>query len=159
VRAVNSSVPATAGVLLQFPFYGGIFGIVTMSAISGDLATFFVRISTRGSFPVLVAIYSAVLGLFVPSAGSKWIIEAPYVLQAAKDLQVNMGWIVQVYNTAESLPNLINPFFMLPIVGILKVRPRDLVGYALVYFAVNSMVVLFLMWFFARTFTYVPPAV
>jgi short-chain fatty acids transporter len=48
---------------------------------------------------------------------------------------------------------------MLPIVGILKVRPRDLVGYALVYFAVNSMVVLFLMWFFARTFTYVPPAV
>lgn len=128
VRAVNSAVPATAGILLQFPFYGGIFGIVTMSAISDALARFFVRVSTQGSFPVLVAIYSAILGLFVPSAGSKWVIEAPYVLQAAKDLHVNMGWIVQVYNTAESLPNLINPFFMLPLLGILKIRARDLVG-------------------------------
>ena len=157
VRAVNSAVPATSGVLLQFPFYGGIFGIVTMSAISEGLARFFVQVSTQGSFPVLVAIYSAFLGLFVPSAGSKWIIEAPYVLQAAKDLQVNLGWIVQVYNTAESLPNLINPFFMLPLLGILKMRARDLVGYTLLYFVVNSVVVLFLMWFFAQTIPYVPP--
>jgi short-chain fatty acids transporter len=101
--------------------------------------------------------YSAFLGIFVPSAGSKWIIEAPYVLQAAKDLHINMGWIVQVYNTAESLPNLINPFFMLPILGILKIRARDLVGYALLYFIVNSILVLFLMWFFARSIPYVPP--
>jgi short-chain fatty acids transporter len=158
VRAVNSAVPATAGVLLQFPFYGGIFGIVTMSAISATLAGFFVQISTHGTFPLLVAIYSAFLGLFVPSAGSKWIIEAPYVLQAAKDLQVNMGWVVQIYNTAESLPNLINPFFMLPLLGILKMRARDLVGYTLIYFAINSVVVLFVIWFFSRTFTYVPPA-
>jgi short-chain fatty acids transporter len=157
VRAVNNSVPATAGVLIQFPFYGGIFGIVTMSPISRDLARFFVQISTHNSFAVLVAIYSAFLGVFVPSAGSKWIIEAPYVLQAAKDLHVNMGWIVQVYNTAECLPNLINPFFMLPILGILKIRARDLVGYTLLYFVVNSIVVLFLVWFFARTLAYVPP--
>jgi short-chain fatty acids transporter len=158
VRAVNNAVPATSGVLIQFPFYGGIFGIVTMSPISRDLARFFVQVSTHGSFPVLVAMYSAFLGIFVPSAGSKWIIEAPYVLQAAKDLHVNMGWIVQVYNTAESLPNLINPFFMLPILGILKIRARDLVGYTLLYFMVNAILVLFLMWFFARSIPYVPPS-
>jgi short-chain fatty acids transporter len=157
VRAVNNAVPATAGVLIQFPFYGGIFGIVTMSHISGLLAGFFVDVSTHGTFPVLVAIYSAFLGVFVPSAGSKWIIEAPYVLQAAKDLQVNMGWVVQIYNTAESLPNLINPFFMLPILGILKIRARDLVGYALLYFMVNSMLVMFLVWFLARSLPYLPP--
>jgi short-chain fatty acids transporter len=157
VRAVNNAVPATAGVLIQFPFYGGIFGIVTMSHISSELAGFFVRISTHGTFPVLVAMYSAFLGIFVPSAGSKWIIEAPYVLQAAKDLQVNMGWVVQVYNTAESLPNLINPFFMLPILGILKIRARDLVGYALLYFVVNSILVLFLVWFLARSIPFTPP--
>ena len=157
VRAVNNAVPATSGVLIQFPFYGGIFGIVAMSHISSGLAHFFVQVSTHGSFPVLVGIYSAFLGIFVPSAGSKWIIEAPYVLQAAKDLHVNMGWIVQVYNTAESLPNLINPFFMLPILGILRIRARDLVGYALLYFIVNSILVLFLMWFFARSIPYVPP--
>lgn len=157
VRAVNQAVPATAGVLLQFPFYGGIFGIVTMSAISGGLAALFVEVSTRATFPIFVAIYSAVLGIFIPSAGSKWVIEAPYVLQAANDLQVNLGWVVQIYNTAESLPNLINPFFMLPLLGILKMRARDLVGFTMIYFATNSVVVLFLVWFLARTTTYVPP--
>ena len=157
VRAVNRAVPATSGVLIQFPFYGGIFGIVTMSHISSDLAGFFVRVSSHGTFPVLVAVYSAFLGIFVPSAGSKWIIEAPYVLQAARSLQVNMGWVVQIYNTAESLPNLINPFFMLPILGILKIRARDMVGYALLYFIVNSILVLFLVWFLARSIPYVAP--
>jgi short-chain fatty acids transporter len=159
VRAVNEAVPATAGVLIQFPFYGGIFGIITLSSITHELTEFFVRVSTRDSYPLLVSLYSAILGMFVPSGGSKWIIEAPYVLQAAKDLQVNLGWVVQIYNAAEALPNLVNPFWMLPLLGILKVRARDLVGYGLLQLMVHTVLVLFLMWFFARTFAYVPPAI
>jgi short-chain fatty acids transporter len=155
-RAVNNSVPATAGVLIQFPFYGGIFGIVTMSPISAHLAGFFVHVSSQGTFPLLVALYSGVLGVFVPSGGSKWVIEAPYVLQAAKDLHVNQGWVVQIYNAAEALPNLVNPFWMLPLLGILKVKARDLVGYGLLQLAVNATLVLFLSWFFARTFVHIP---
>jgi short-chain fatty acids transporter len=158
-RAVSNSVPATAGVMIQFPFYGGIFGIVTMSPIAGDLARFFVRVSSHGTFPLLVAMYSALFGLFVPSGGSKWIIEAPYVLQAAKDLRVHLGWVVQVYNAAEALPNLINPFWMLPLIGILKIKTRELVGYGLLQLAVNTILVFFLLWFFARTLPYVPPLV
>jgi short-chain fatty acids transporter len=158
-RAVNSAVPATAGVLIQFPFYGGIFGIVTMSPIARDMAHFFVRISSHGTFPLLVSLYSAILGMFVPSGGSKWIIEAPYVLQAAKDLHVHLGWVVQVYNASEALPNLINPFWMLPILGILKIRARDLVGFTALQLMVNSVLVLFLVWFLARTLTYVPPVI
>jgi short-chain fatty acids transporter len=159
MRAVNDAVPATAGVLIQFPFYGGIFGIITMSPISGQLAHFFVNFSSTGTYPILVSIYSGILGMFVPSGGSKWIIEAPYVLQAAKDLHVNLGWVVQIYNTSEALPNLVNPFWMLPLLGILKVRARDLIGYGLLYFFANSVLVIFLMWFFARTFPYVPPVI
>jgi short-chain fatty acids transporter len=159
IRAVNNAVPATAGVLIQFPFYGGIFGIIVLSPISKDLAHFFVSFSSTNTYPILVSIYSAILGMFVPSGGSKWIIEAPYVLQAAKDLHVNLGWVVQIYNTSEALPNLINPFWMLPLLGLLKVRARDLIGYGLVYFFVNSVLVLFFMWFFARTFPYVAPAI
>lgn len=154
-RAVNDSIPATAGVLIQFPFYGGMLGIVSMSPIARSLAQFFVRVSSHSTFPLLVAAYSAVLGLFVPSGGSKWIIEAPYVLQAAKDLRVHMGWVVQTYNASEALPNLINPFWMLPLIGILRVKARDLVGYGLLQFALNTALVFFLMWFFARTFAYV----
>jgi short-chain fatty acids transporter len=76
-RAVNESVPATASALIQFPFYGGIFGMITMSPISAQLARLFVHVSSRATYPLLVTLYSAVLGLFVPSGGSKWIIEAP----------------------------------------------------------------------------------
>jgi short-chain fatty acids transporter len=159
VRAVNDAVPATAGVLIQFPFYGGIFGIITYSTLAAKLAHFFVSVSSANTYPIVVSIYSALLGMFVPSGGSKWIIEAPYVLQAAKDLQVNLGWVVQIYNTSEALPNLINPFWMLPLLGLLKVKARDLIGYGMLYFMVNFVVVLFLMWFFARTFAYVPPII
>jgi short-chain fatty acids transporter len=159
VRAVNDSVPATAGVLIQFPFYGGIFGIITYSTLAAKLAQFFVSFSSTSSYPILVSIYSALLGMFVPSGGSKWIIEAPYVLQAARDLRVHLGWVVQIYNASEALPNLINPFWMLPLIGILKIKARDLVGYGLLQFAINSVLVFFLMWFFARTFTYIAPAV
>ncbi len=157
VRAVSDAVPATAGVLIQFPFYGGIFGIITYSALASKLAHFFVSFSSTNSYPIVVSIYSAFLGMFVPSGGSKWIIEAPYVLQAAKDLQVNLGWVVQIYNTSEALPNLINPFWMLPLLGLLKVKARDLIGYGMLYFMVNFVLVLFFMWLFAKTFAYVPP--
>jgi short-chain fatty acids transporter len=156
-HAVNKAVSATAGVLIQFPFYGAAFGIITMSPIAATLAHFFVRISTPTTYPVIVAIYSAVLGMFVPSGGGKWVIEAPYVLQAAKELHVNLGWVVQIYNMSEALPNLINPFWMLPLLGILKVRARDLVGFGMIQLAVNTLLVAFLAWFLAQTFVYFPP--
>lgn len=166
LQSVARAVPATAGVLIQFPFYAGIFGMITSSGVANDphsiskwLADIFVRISDQNTYPILVSIYSAVLGLAVPSGGSKWIIEAPYVLQAANDLKVNLGWVVQIYNAAEALPNLINPFWMLPLLGILGVRARDLVGYAVIQFVVHLPIVLVCMWLFAKTFPYVPPVV
>ena len=148
--------------LIQFPFYAGIFGMITGTAndpspIARWLADLFVRVSDQSSYPVLVSVYSAVLGLFVPSGGSKWVIEAPYVLQAANSLKVNLGWVVQIYNAAEALPNLVNPFWMLPLLGLLGVRARDLVGYAVVQLLIHIPVVLFLMWLFARTLPYVAP--
>ncbi len=163
LEAVSKSVPATAGVLIQFPFYAGIFGMITGTTIDPSpiakwLADLFVRISDQNSYPVLVSVYSAILGLFVPSGGSKWVIEAPYVLQAANDLKVNLGWVVQIYNAAEALPNLVNPFWMLPLLGILGLRARDLVGYAAIQLVVHTPVVLFLMWLFAKSLQYVPPA-
>ncbi len=156
-RAVSAAVPATAGVLIQFPFYAGIFGIITKSTMSARIAEFFVRISTHETYALLITLYSAFLGLFVPSGGSKWIIEAPYVLTAANQLHVNLGWVVQIYNTAEALPNLVNPFWMLPLLGLLSIRARDVVGFSCLYLITNVPVALFAMWFFARTMPYVAP--
>ena len=122
LRAVSQSVPSTGGVLIQFPFYAVIFGMIAGTGITKWLADLFVAITTKGTYPLLVAIYSSLLGVFIPSGGSKWVIEAPYILQAAIGHQVNLGWVVQVYNAAEAIPNLLNPFWMLPLLGILQSR-------------------------------------
>jgi short-chain fatty acids transporter len=97
------------------------------------------------------------LGVFIPSGGSKWIIESPAVLQAANTFHVHLGWVVQIYNTSEALPNLINPFWMLPLLGILKLKARDIVGYGVLQLMVHVPLVFFLCWFFARHIAYVPP--
>jgi short-chain fatty acids transporter len=158
LAAVSRSVPATSGVLIQFPFYAGILGMISKTAISERLAEWFIQVTTPGSFPVVVAIYSGVLGMFVPSGGGKWVIEAPYVMQAANQWHVHLGWTVQIYNAAEALPNLVNPFWMLPLMGILNVKARDLAGYSVLQLLFHVPVVLFLSWLFAGTLAYLPPA-
>jgi len=156
-HAVTAGIPATGGVLIQFPFYAVIFGMIVGTGIADALAKLFASISTHDTYPLLVAVYSAVLGVFVPSGGSKWVIEAPYVLQAANLHQVHLGWVVQIYNASEALPNLVNPFWMLPLLGILKLKARDIVGYGVLQLIVHVPVVFFLCWLFARYIPYLPP--
>ena len=103
------------------------------------------------------AAYSAILGVFIPSGGSKWVIEAPYVLQAAIQHQVNLGWVVVIYNAAEALPNLLNPFWMLPLLGLLHMKARDLVGYSVLQMFVHIPLVFFLCWLFAQYIPFIPP--
>jgi short-chain fatty acids transporter len=131
--------------------------MMTESGLARELAHFFVTVSNQHTFPVLVGIYSAALGLFVPSAGGKWLIEAPYLLEAAKSLQVHLGWVVQTYNATEALANLIHPFWMLPLLGILGLKARDIVGYSTLQFVVHVPVVLFLVWILNYTLHYVAP--
>src|SRR5208337_979287 len=117
----------------------------------------FVSLNTTSSFPAAMGAYSAVLGFLLPSGGGKWVIEAPYVMQAANNLHVHLGWAVQVYNAAEALPNLINPFWMLPLVGLLGLKARDIVGFSFLQLLVHAPLVLFMLWYFAGTLTFVPP--
>jgi short-chain fatty acids transporter len=161
--AVARAVPSTAGVLIQFPLYGGIAAILTAvkgadgQSLAQQLAAFFTQIATAGSFPVVMGVYSAVLGFFVPSGGGKWLIEAPYLMQSANQLHAHLGWAVQVYNAAEALPNLINPFWMLPLLGIVGLRARDVIGFSFLQFAVHLPLVLFLLWLLGLSLTYHPP--
>lgn len=163
LNAVAKAVPAVSGVLIQFPLYGSIAFIMTNAVNSADLslshyiAEFFVSIATKETFAIVMGIYSAILGFFIPSGGGKWIIEAPYVMQAAHDLKVHLGWSVQIYNAAEALPNLINPFFMLPMLGILKLKAKDVIGFTVTQLIFHLPLVLFLLWILGQTLTYAPP--
>jgi short-chain fatty acids transporter len=78
-------------------------------------------------------------------------------MQAASELRVHLGWAVQVYNAAEALPNLINPFWMLPLLGVLALKARDIVGFTFLQLLVHTPLVLFMLWYFASTLTFVPP--
>jgi len=161
--AVARAVPTTTGVLIQFPLYGSIAAIMTTvkgaeaQTLAHHISTFFVQIASHDTYAVLMGVYSAILGFFIPSGGGKWIIEAPYVMQVANDLQYHLGWAVQIYNAAEALPNLINPFYMLPLLGVLGLKARDLIGFSFVQLIVHTPLVLFLLWALGTTLTYTPP--
>lgn len=163
LNALARSVPATAGILIQYPFYAAIAAMMTTarsadgSTLSDVIAHAFVSMNTTETFPITMGVYSAILGFFIPSGGGKWLLEAPYVMQAANDLQVHLGWAVQIYNASEALPNLINPFWMLPLLGILGLKARDIVGFSFLQLIVHLPLVLFLLWALAFTLPYMPP--
>lgn len=165
LHSVNKAVPSVAGILVQFPLYGSIAFILTQAhagdglSLSHHISDFFVSISTRDTYSALMGVYSAVLGFFIPSGGGKWIIEAPYLMQAANELKVHLGWTVMVYNAAEALPNLINPFFMMALIGVLGLKARDIVGYTVTQLVVHAPLVIFMLWALGETLTYHPPVI
>jgi short-chain fatty acids transporter len=165
LNAVARAVPSTTGVLIQFPLYGGIAAILTTpkgaggQTVAQDLSALFVHLASTDTYAFVIGIYSAILGFFVPSGGGKWVIEAPYVMQAANDLHYNLGWAVQIYNAAEALPNLINPFWMLPLLGVLGLKARDIVGFTFLQLLVHIPLVLLLLWALGFTLDYHAPVV
>lgn len=163
--ATAKAVPSTAGVLVQFPLYAAMAAVLTRAAgrggdsVSHHLAELFTNLGGGGAFAIVIAIYTAILGLLVPSGGGKWLVEAPYVMQSATDVGMNLGWTVQIYNAAEALPNLVNPFFMLPLLAVLGLRARHLVGFTFLQFIFHLPVVLLLLWLLGMTFDFVPPVI
>jgi len=154
MRAVSAATPAVWGILLQFPFYAGIAGVVVTTHLNDRIAAAFVDLSTPTTFPAVVAVYSAVLGVLVPSGGSKWVIEAPYVMAAAHSLHVHLGWVVNAYGLGEALANLVQPFFMLPILGVLGLSARDIMGYTFVVCLTLTPAVIVLLLLLGRTLGY-----
>jgi short-chain fatty acids transporter len=154
MRAVREATPGVWGVILQFPFYAAIAAVITQTHLNEEIARVFVGISSARTYPATIALYSALLGVFVPSGGSKWIIEAPYVMQAAHDLRVHLGWMVAVYDLGEALANLVQPFWMLPVLGLLQLKAKDVMGYTFLVFLVLLPVVLVLVTWLGSTLSY-----
>ena len=146
LRACRDGVDAAWGIILQFPFYGGIFGIIQNTGLGTWLGELFAEISTARTYPLLVYAYSGLMNLFVPSAGSKWLIEAPYLIPAGEALDVSTITVLLAYTFGDSTTNLIQPFFALPILAVTGRRFGDVVGYtfliALACFATSSVAML-----------------
>jgi short-chain fatty acids transporter len=142
MRAMKEATGGVWALFLQFPLYASIAALISKTGLNATIAHAFVSISTPTTYPLVIALYSATLGIFVPSGGSKWIIEAPYVMQAAHDVRVHLGWMVAVYDLGEALANLVQPFWMLPVLGLFRLKARDVMGYTFLVFLVLLPLVL-----------------
>lgn len=154
MHAFREATPGAWAIILQYPFYAGIAAIVAKTHLNSMIAHWFVSLSSRDTFPALIATYSAALGVLVPSGGSKWVIEAPYVMQAAHDLQVHLGFMVAVYDLGEAVANLVQPFWMLPVLALLGLRARDVMGYTFLVFLALAPLVLIMVTLLGRTLAY-----
>ena len=110
------------------------------SALGRWLGELFAEFATTDTYPAVVYAYSAVMNLFVPSAGSKWLIEAPYLIPAGETLGVSVKTVLLAYAYGDSTTNLIQPFFAIPLLAVTRLRFGDVVGYCLIIAAVCFVV-------------------
>lgn len=132
VRAIRT----THGIVLQFPLYAGIMGVIKGTGLSTVIADALANVSSPESFPVVVYGYSGVLNYFVPSGGSKFVAEAPYILEAAQALGVPEWKTIVAYSWGDMSTNIIQPFWAIPLLSVAGLKFRDIMAYALTVFMI-----------------------
>lgn len=129
MNSVKQGVGTTYGVIIQFPLYAGIFGIIMHSGLSEVITHWFLSISTPATYSWIILVYTTIMDFFVPSGGSKFAIEAPYILPAAMHLGIPVPHVINAYSTGAQMANLIQPFWALPFLAAFKVRFQDILPY------------------------------
>ena len=146
VRAFGKATTGAAGIILQFPFYAGIMGIVTgigASGISfgGVMAEACIRISNPVTYPMLTFLCAAVLNLFVPSGGGHWAVQAPVMFTAGANLAVDPGLTGMAISWGDAWTNLIQPFWALPALAIARLNAKDIMGYCLIDLLITGVII------------------
>jgi Short chain fatty acids transporter len=147
VRSFAKSVGGAAGILLQFPFYAGIMGIITGVGESGIclgtvVSEAFVNISTSTTYPIYTFLCAAILNMFVPSGGGHWAIQAPIMFAAGEALNVDHGLTGMAIAWGDAWTNLIQPFWALPALAIAKLNAKDIMGFCLIDLVVSGIIII-----------------
>jgi len=146
VRSFGKASTGAAGIILQFPFYAGIMGIITgigASGISlgGVMAEACISISTPVTYPLLTFLCAAVLNMFVPSGGGHWAVQAPIMFTAGANLGVDPGLTGMAISWGDAWTNLIQPFWALPALAIARLDAKDIMGYCLIDLLVTGIII------------------
>ena len=147
VRSFAKSVGGAAGILLQFPFYAGIMGIITGVGESGIclgtvVSEAFINISTSTTYPIYTFLCAAILNMFVPSGGGHWAIQAPIMFAAGEALNVDHGLTGMAIAWGDAWTNLIQPFWALPALAIAKLNAKDIMGFCLIDLVVSGIIII-----------------
>ena len=137
VDAIGDAAGGAAGILLQFPFYAGIMGLMIAKngdgvSLAGIIADFFVSISNDVTFPVFTFLSAGIINFFVPSGGGQWAVQAPIVMPAATQMGIEYGRAAMAIAWGDQWTNMIQPFWALPALGIAGLSARNVMGYLVV---------------------------
>ena len=137
VDAISDAAGGAAGVLLQFPFYAGIMGMMVAAnaegvSLAGVISEFFVNISNNVTFPMLSFLAAGVVNFFVPSGGGQWAVQGPIMMPAGAAMGIENGRTAMAIAWGDQWTNMIQPFWALPALGIAKLSARDIMGYLVI---------------------------
>lgn len=146
VHAFTKSATGAAGILLQFPFYAGIMGIITGVGASGIclgtvISNACISISNPITYPLLTFLCAAILNMFVPSGGGHWAIQAPIMFAAGADLGVDAGLTGTAIAWGDAWTNLIQPFWAIPALAIAKLNAKDIMGFCIIDLLVTGIII------------------
>lgn len=140
LRALEEAIKGTSGILIQFPLYFGIMGIMTATGMVTEISDFFVSIANRTTLPIFTFFSAGLVNIFVPSGGGQWVIQGPIVLESALKLGVSLPKAIMALAYGDQITNMLQPFWALPLLGITKLKAREILPYTLLVMLVGSAI-------------------
>jgi short-chain fatty acids transporter len=137
IAAVKHAARITGPLILQYPLYGGLMGIITTTGLAAVLSKIFIRFSTAHTLPFFTYLTSLVITLFVPSGGGHWAVQGPFAIPAAVNLHSSLSGTTMAVAMGESVANMLQPFFALPILAIAGIKMRRMMGFMVITFFVS----------------------
>lgn len=147
--AVNRAARVCGPLILQYPIYGGIMGIMTATGLAAVIAQWFDAFATRGTLPFWSYAASILISLFVPSGGGHWAVQGPFAVPAAIRLHASLAATSMAVAIGEQVANMIQPFWALPILAIAGVGLRRVMAFTIVSFAIAFVIFGVALLFFA----------
>jgi len=141
-KVLTKGALSCGGIILQFPFYAGIMGIMEGSGLVLVISDWLLQLATYETFEIYCYLSSVIISIFVPSAGGHWVVQAPFMLPAAAKLGVEPWRVAMGVAWGESIWNIVCPFWALPVLAIAKVGLRDLIGFSVILFLIGNVVAL-----------------
>ncbi|WP_338727869.1 TIGR00366 family protein [Haladaptatus sp. DJG-WS-42] len=132
VQQMDESVENVGGIIFQFPFYAGISGLLTGTALTATIANFFASIATPTTWPVIGLISAGIVNIFVPSGGGQWVAQGPILLDTTAQLGMPLETAILIEMMGDQLTNMVQPFWALPLLALANLRARDIIGYSTV---------------------------
>ena len=137
-NAIGESITDISGILIQFPLYFGIMGIMSASGMVTQISDFFVSFSTTTTLPLVTFFSAGLVNVFVPSGGGQWVIQGPIVIESALKLGVPLHKAIMALAYGDQITNMLQPFWALPLLGITKLKANEILPYTLIAMFVGS---------------------